>query len=196
MFKSASDRQNDIARTGSHATKPAGTGVVKVLPPEAEPLEVLYQDALTQFKAASDQRVRIEDKLQQLNHILRNTVPHEEYKRATTQQNALRAQLDSLLANHAALRESVRQRHEMVWASVFVANARAMLSDELFAGVRAATNDAMQAIVGRTRPDVRRTEAESKTPEQRKLETRRRLVRAHYARAPSSSGLRYVHKEF
>lgn len=162
MYKGSNERQSFVGRTGSHATKPHGTGRIDHVPPWAEEPEAYYNDVRDRYRSLADQLRKAQDQLTEINFRLRTSLPYREYQHLREQRDRIAA-LHSALQNEASnYRALARAAGEKSWAIVFVAVAKKILSRETFVDLCNETT----GVLGRRDFEIARGDAEM-SPEQK-----------------------------
>lgn len=135
MYKTTSDKQHDIERTGSHATKPFATGRVEVLPPDADPWAAIFNDVRTQRRIMADNYDGVVLQLGDNAYALRMASDPKEERALLIKRKAL------VTRQHMLAERLADNRHEMTAAARaclgerFRFAARKMLLGEQYAAI-------------------------------------------------------------
>jgi hypothetical protein len=165
MYKKTADSHANQARTASHATKPFGTGRIDVLPPEARPEEVVYQDLKAQVFALRDQLAALHEEARFINDRLKMKMPFEEYQRMEMHRKVLADQSQATQGALSELRALANRVAQESWRSVFWANAKAMLAPEQYKAI----SQAATAMLGRYPTEFERGRNEMSEKQKQKV---------------------------
>ena len=135
MYKTTADKQHDLARTGSHATKPLATGRVEVLPPEADPWAAIFNDVRTQRRIMSDNYEGVVLQLAENSYALRMSAEPKEQRGLLIRRQALIVRQRMLAERLADNRHEMNAAARACLGERFRFAARAMLLDEQYAAV-------------------------------------------------------------
>lgn len=135
MFSKTSDRMHDIARSGSHSTKPYGSGRVEVLPPEAAPWATIHNSLTEQRDALILMRNSVCEKITQINKKVLSGAPPDELRRLKASRDALVEQSNRLAAEITDLRDDAARMHAATLGECFMMVAKRMLTDEQYTNV-------------------------------------------------------------
>lgn len=119
MFKGASDKSTYLDRTASHSTKEWASGRIDAVPPFAQEAEDYYRSLRNQYDRVLDQLFKANEAVHNLKVRLRQTLPHEEYKRCQTRYDDLIATKLALEASLTNLRPMVRAAAQNAWGIVY-----------------------------------------------------------------------------
>jgi len=107
MYKTASDKQHDLLRTGSHATKPLATGRADVLPPSADPWAAIFNDIRTQRRIAVENYETAMRQLSDANWALRMASDPKEQRGLLLKRQAILVRRDALARQLGDLRAEI-----------------------------------------------------------------------------------------
>jgi hypothetical protein len=141
MYKTTSDRQHDIARTGSHGTKPMATGRVEVLPPGADPWAAIFNDVRTQRRIAVENYETAMRQLQDVNWAIRMASDHKEQAGLLIKRNAILARRDTLARQLVDLRKEIVLAARSAMGERFRMVAKRMLLHEQYVAITDSVRD-------------------------------------------------------
>jgi hypothetical protein len=144
MYKTTSDRQHDISRTGSHATKPLATGRVDVLPPGADPWAAIFNDIRAQRQIASENYEIAVRQLQDVDWQIRMSSDGREQFGLLKKREAIIARRDQTGRILADLRIEIIHAARSSMAERFRSSAWHMLHSEQFIAISQAAKDLMK----------------------------------------------------
>ena len=104
MYKTTADRQHDLSRTGSHATKPLATGRVEVLPPNADPWAAIFNDLQAQRRIALDNLEAVQAQIDDNNYAIRMSSDNKEQRGLLHRKEALSSRHHAIHAQLGELR--------------------------------------------------------------------------------------------
>lgn len=135
MYKKTSQAETFRGRVASDSTKPLATGVVNVLPPEAQPWEAIFLGLREQIEGTIARIHTVREQLEKVNWKLRETLPRREFEHLVR----TRAQLCQKQEHYGTLLKELRglayKAADNSFAYCFKVSAQKMLTHEMFTAV-------------------------------------------------------------
>ena len=166
MFKDASDKQNFITRTASHATKEHRSGRIDAIPEWAEKPEEYYNSLKEQFESLRDQLRDANTRIEVVASKLKQTLVFKEYEPLQRERDRLTEIIRTIQPQIQVHRELLRAVAHDSWATMFYACAKLILDEEEF-----------NKIDDETANTLRRRHQEYKAPEQINHQTKRNGIK-------------------
>jgi hypothetical protein len=132
MFKTTQDKQSDIARTASHATKPFATGRVEVLPPDARPWEEVYLTFKEQYVIAITKLDASYVLVRDAERKLLATLPDDVFRQTVKTRALHAAQVEHYKAVLGSLRRDCERAARNSLAYCFMRSAQRVLTNEQY----------------------------------------------------------------